>query len=77
MWTCICPGSGFALRSKIRTAFRIQVSEFARERIDQKLFFRVIYFMIVVCLPVVHVVHLFNYFENFIIKVFEEFICRH
>jgi len=25
MWTCICPGAGFALRSKIRTAFRIEV----------------------------------------------------
>ncbi len=26
MWTCMCPGAGFALRSKIRTAFRIEVS---------------------------------------------------
>jgi hypothetical protein len=25
MWTCFCPGGRFALRSKIRTAFRIEV----------------------------------------------------
>lgn len=24
IWTCMCPGANFALRSKIRTAFRIQ-----------------------------------------------------
>ena len=25
MWTCCCPGAQYALRSKIRTAFRIEV----------------------------------------------------
>lgn len=24
-WACCCPGANFALRSKIRTAFRIEV----------------------------------------------------
>lgn len=30
MWTCMCPGAKYALRSKIRTAFRIEVTDLAR-----------------------------------------------
>lgn len=28
MWACICPGALYALRTKIRTAFRIEVRHF-------------------------------------------------
>jgi len=31
MWTCCCPGGRFALRSKIRTAFRIEVNSFCNK----------------------------------------------
>ncbi len=36
IWTCFCPGARFALRSKIRTAFRIEVSSSNRLAYEQK-----------------------------------------
>jgi hypothetical protein len=77
MLTCICPGSRYALRSKIRTAFRIEVN-FKFDLIERKIcFFRVIYAMIVLFQHVVHVVHQFNCSANFIIKVFNTLFHSH
>jgi hypothetical protein len=39
MWTCMCPHAKFALRSKIRTAFRIEVNYFCVINLKKSTYF--------------------------------------
>ena len=67
--------SRFRICTSIEDSYGISNSskfKSTRKRFERHtFFFRVIYVVIVAFLPVVHVVHRFNSFANFIIKVFE------